>query len=172
MNMGFLIARISGGAFGVVLALAAFILQLLIRRKNLPALWIRIIAAAGAAGGVFLFAATLRNVLRYAPGISSLITVSVPLLGYALALIVHFVLIFSSAGRPKALRVLSSTLAAALILTLQLGLSLFNLLRNWNNLNRGMKEFLYIQLLALVFIVLSALLFWINFGKARKFAAS
>jgi hypothetical protein len=169
------IARISGGALGVIFALLAFILQWLIRRSKLPALGVRIISAAGAIGGIYIIAATVRNLLRYAAGVSSIITVSAPFLAFALALTVHFILILLnapdlSAPDPKPRRILSSNLTVALLVSLQLAFALFNLIRNWNNLTHGMKEFLYLQLLALVFIIITALLFWISFGKTKAFA--
>jgi hypothetical protein len=167
--VGFLIARISGSAEGLFFALYAFILHLLIGKiKKFPPLAARILAAIGALGGLFIFISTLRNVLTYAIGVSSIITVFTPILLYAAALIIHFILLFLTANRPGAARVTGSALAAALALSLQLALAAFNLIRNWNNLNRGMKEFLYIQLLSFALILISAVLFWIVFALAKK----
>jgi hypothetical protein len=167
--MGFLIARISGFAIGVVFALVAFILQLLIRKKNLPVRAVRIISAIGALGGIYLFVSTLGNVLKYDIGLSSIITVFSPLLVYALVLTLHFIIIFTSAGHPKAWRVFSSTLTVSMVVSIQLGFALFNLIRNWNNLSRGMLEFLYLQLVGLILILITAVLFWIGFAGTRKF---
>lgn len=167
--MAFLIARISGFAIGLVFALVAFILQLLIRKKNLPPLALRIISVLGAAGGLYLFVSTLQNVLKYTIGLSSILTVFAPLLVYAIVLTLHFIIVFTSASRPKAWRVFSSTLTVSVVVSIQLGFALFNLIRNWNNLSRGMMEFLYLQLVGLALIVFTALLFWINFAGARKF---
>jgi hypothetical protein len=166
--MAFFLARVSGGALGVIFALLAFILQWLIRRFKLSVPLTQIISAIGAIGGIYIIVTTVRNLLRYAAGISSIVTVWTPFLAFALGLTVHFILIFLSAPDPKSRRILGSNLAVAALVSLQLAFALFNLIRNWNNLTRGMKEFLYIQLLALVFIIISALLFWISFGKTMR----
>jgi hypothetical protein len=165
--MGFLIARISGGAIGLVLALFAFIVQVLIRRKKLPALLVRIISGIGAVGGIYLFAATVQNILKYTIGLSSLLTVFAPLLVYGVVLTVHFIVLFT--GKPKSRLTASSTLTVSAVVSVQLGLALFNLIRNWNNLSHGMKEFLYIQLIGLFTIILTALLFWLSFFRTKKF---
>jgi hypothetical protein len=171
--MNFLIARISGSALAAVLALIAFVLQLLVRKDKLqgsllPTLWIRIISGVGAAGALYIFAATIGNMLKYPIGTSSLITVFAPLLAYTLALTVHFALVFLAAKTPKPGRVTRTTLVAAVIVSIQLALGLSNLIRNWNNFTHGMVEFLYIQLVYLVVVVISATLFWISFFKSKK----
>jgi hypothetical protein len=168
--MGFLIARISGSAVAVVLALIAFVLQLLVRKGRLPVPGVRIIAGLGAAGALYVLGATIGNVLKYTIGVSSLLTVFLPLAAYSLALAVHFALVFSTAGT-KSWLVTDSTLAAAAIVSLQEALGLFNLLRNWNNFTHGMIEFLYIQLAYLVVVAVSVALWWITFATTKKFAA-
>jgi hypothetical protein len=171
--MGLFIARISDGALGVLFVLLAFVLQALIRRSKLPALGVRILSAAGALGGAYSIIATVRNLLRYAAGVSSIVTVSIPFLAFVLALTIHFLIIFSSAPNPKVWRLPYSGLAVAILSSLQLAFALCNLTRNWNNLTRGgMKEYLYLQLLALAFIIIDVLLFWIIFGKTRNFVKS
>jgi hypothetical protein len=173
--LGFLIARISGSAIGLIVALYAFVLQILNRRGKLPPIAVRVLAFVGVLGGLFIFLSTLRSVLTYAIGASSIITVFAPILVYAAALIVHFVLVFLAvpktgqehSGAP-ALRVSGSTLAVAVAVSLQLALAVFNLIRNWNNLNRGMKEFLYIQALSFVLILISAVFIWIAFTLTKK----
>jgi hypothetical protein len=167
--MGFLIVRISGSALTAVLALIAFVLQLLIRKNKLPALWVRIISGLGAAGALYVIAATIGNVIKYASSVSSILTVFLPLSVYALAMAVHFMLVFSAAKTPKLRRIALSTLAAAGIVSIQLALGLFNLIRNWNNFTHGMIEFLYIQLVYLALVAISVTLFWINFFKTKKF---
>jgi hypothetical protein len=174
--MGFLIARISGSAIAAVLALIAFVLQLLFRKsKPLPASLVRVISGLGAAGALYVFAATVGNVLKYTPGVSSLLTVFLPLLAYALALAVHFIIVFVTANwrtkgddarKPRSIAF--STLAASIIVSIQLALALFNLIRNWNNFTHGMIEFLYIQLVYLILIIISVVLFWINFAKSNR----
>jgi hypothetical protein len=173
--MGFLIARISGSALAAVLALIAFILQLLIRKDKLPALWVRVISGLGAVGALYVLIATIGNVLKYTIGVSSLLTVFVPLLVHALVLAVYFALVFSTAKwreASKPYRIARPTLAVAVVVSIQLALGLFNLIRNWNNFTHGMIEFLYIQLVYLILIVISVTLFWINFAQTKKFAAS
>ncbi|MDR3283878.1 MAG: hypothetical protein LBS97_01720 [Treponema sp.] len=167
--MGFFIARFSGSSLAAVLALIAFVLQLLIRKKKLPVLWIRIISGLGAAGALYVLGATIGNVLKYPIGVSSLITIFAPLSAYTLALAVHFALIFLAAKTPKTSRVTYTTLAAAVVVSIQLALGLFNLIRNWNNFTRGNSQFLSIQLVYLVVVVISVALFWINFIKTKTF---
>ncbi|MDR0707584.1 MAG: hypothetical protein LBF60_06890 [Treponema sp.] len=168
--MGLFIARISGGALGALFVLFAFALHTLIRRTKLSAVWLRILSAAGALGGAYIIIAAVRNLLRYAAGVSSVITVSAPFLAFAVALTIHFLIILSTAPNPRVWRLPYSGLAVAILSSLQLAFALFNLIRNWNNLTRGgMKEYLYLQLLALAFIIIDVLLFWIIFGKARNF---
>lgn len=168
--MGLFIARISGGAGGVLLALFAFILRILVRRSKLPLIWLRLLSAAGVLGGAYIIFATVRNLLRYSSGVSSLITVSAPFLAFVLALSVHFLVLLLNAQNPGGWRIPYSCLVTAILASVQLALALSNLGRNWNNLTRGgMKEYLYIQFLALGFIIIDALLFWIGFLKTRGF---
>jgi hypothetical protein len=165
--MAFFIARISGGALCLVFTLLAFVLQRLIGKSKLSALTVRIISAIGIAGGLYIITAAVRNLLRYPAGISSVITVWAPLLLFALGLALHFALVLWDAPSPNSGRMPVFNLTAALPASLQLAFALFNLIRNWNNLTRGMKEFLYIQLLALAFIAVNTILFWISYRKAR-----
>jgi hypothetical protein len=128
----------------------------------------------GAVGALYVFAATVGNVLKYTPGVSSLITVFLPLLAYALALAVHFVIVFSTANwrkgndAHKPQGIAFSTLAVSIVVSIQLALALFNLIRNWNNFTHGMIEFLYVQLVYLILIIISVVLFWINFAKSKN----
>jgi hypothetical protein len=168
--MGFLIARISGSAVAVVLALIAVVLQLLVRKGRLPVLGVRIISGIGTLGALYVLGATIGNVLRYTIGVSSLLTVFLPLVAYSLALAVHFALVFATANTAKHWLVTDSILAAAAIVSLQLLLGLFNLLRNWNNFTHGMIQFLYIQVVYLVVVVVSVALLWVTFAKAKKHA--
>ncbi|MDR3146700.1 MAG: hypothetical protein LBU21_10510 [Treponema sp.] len=169
--MGLFIARISGGALGVLLIVFAFVLQILFRRTKLPVIGLRILSAIGIIGGVYIIFSSVRNLLRYTAGVSSVVTVSAPFLAFALALTIHFLMILLSASNPRVWRIPCSGLTVAILASLQLVFALFNLIRNWNNLTRGgMKEYLYIQLLALAFIVVDVLLSLILFVRTKQFA--
>jgi hypothetical protein len=169
--LGLFIARISSSALGVLFVVFAFILQILFRRTKLPVIGLRILSAIGIIGGAYIIASSIRNLLRYATGVSSIVTVSAPFLAFALALTIYFLVILLSASNPRVWRIPCSGLTVAILASLQLVFALFNLIRNWNNLTRGgMKEYLYIQLLALVFIIVDVLLFLIIFIRTKQFA--
>jgi hypothetical protein len=166
--LGFIISRISGGALGIVLALAAFILQLLIRRVKFPALAVRIIATASTITAVYTAVITIQNLLKFPPRISSLITVSLPLLLYILGLAALFVLLFIRPQESRSIKTAHANGAVAIIAAVQFAFLLFNLIRNWNNFTRGMLEFLYIQILLLVITGITVLLFWLSYRASRK----
>lgn len=168
--MGLFIARISGGALGVLFTVLAFVLQVFIRRGKVPLVALRVFSAAGVAGSIYIIFITVQNLLRYAGGVSSIVTVSAPFLAFVVALTIHFFVILLSLPKVRGKGLLNSVLVTALLASLQGAFALFNLMRKWNNLTRGgMKEYLYIQLLALAFIIIDILLFWINFRKMQSF---
>jgi hypothetical protein len=139
--MGFIVSRIVGPAIGLVLALAAFILQLLIRKGKLPAIVTRIIAAVGLAFSGYTVGYTAANLLKYPSRLSRIITVSAPLILYTLSAAVLFCIIFLNPQKPKP-AVAAANLAVTLFAGLQFCLLTFNLIRNWKNLTVGMVEWL------------------------------
>ncbi|MDR1127747.1 MAG: hypothetical protein LBL20_00410 [Treponema sp.] len=172
--MGFFIARVSGALLALVLALLAFVLQAILRaglRKNGAAPagpGLPVFSAIGAAGALYVFAATVLNLIKYRSGISSIVTVSAPLLLFSAALTVNFIVLFAGAAKPDMRRLAVSGFWAALAAALQFALLVFNLVLRWNNFTRGMAEYLYIQILLLVVAAISTALFFITFFKLKE----
>lgn len=175
--MGFFIARVSGALLGLVLTLLAFVLEAVFRaglRKNgaVPiGPGLRLFSALGAAGALYIFISTALNLIKYRSGISSIVTVSAPLLLFSVSLAANFVALLANAARPDIRRLAVSGLCAALASALQFALLVLNLGLRWNNFTRGMAEYLYIQILLLAVTAIDTCLFFITFLKLRKTAA-
>jgi hypothetical protein len=173
--MGFFIARVSGALLGLVLALLAFVLQAVLRAglrkrgavKTGPALLL--FSVLGAAGAFYILAATVLNLIKYRSGVSSIVTVSAPLLVFSAALGANFIALCVCADKPGARPLAVSGLWAALASALQFALLVLNLALRWNNFTRGMAEYLYIQILLLAVTAISTGLFFIGFFKMKKF---
>jgi hypothetical protein len=160
--MGIFIARVSGELVALVLALLSFFLQLLMRRKHQPQTAVRVVSGIGAAGGVFIIGNTISGLLTYGSRLSSIITVTVPLFLFAIAVAAHFVILAVRGAKPPALNIVP-----ALASTLQLAFFLFNTVRNWNNWTHGMREFFYLQIVLVVLSAVVALLFWLSYRKEK-----
>ena len=172
--MGFFIARVSGALLGLVLVLLAFVLEAVLRarlRKNnaVPAgPGLRLFSALGAAGTLYIFISTALNLVKYRSGISSIVTVSAPLLLFSVSLAANFVVLWVDAVKADIRRITVSGLCAAIASALQFALLAFNLALRWNNFTRGMAEYLYIQILLLTLAAINAGLFFIIFFKLKK----
>jgi hypothetical protein len=171
--MGFFIARVSGALLGLVLALLAFVLQTVLRarlRKNDAARigpGLTVFSVLGAAGAVYVFVITVLNLLKYRSGLSSIATVSAPLLLFSAALAANFTMLFVGAAKPDTGRLALSGFASALTGALQFALLILNLGLRWNNFTRGMPEYLYIQVLLLAIAAINTGLFFITFFKLK-----
>jgi hypothetical protein len=176
--MGFFIARVSGALLGLVLVVLAFVLQAVLRarlRKNSvvpsgPGL--KLFSALGAAGAFYIFISTALNLIKYRSGVSSIVTVSAPLLLFSVALAANFVVLCVNQAKGDIRRLAVSGLCAALASALQFALLAFNLALRWNNFTHGMAEYLYIQILLLALAAINTGLFFIIFFKLKKTAAS
>ena len=175
--MGFFIARVSGALLRLILALLTFVLQAVLRarlRKNGAAPagpGLPVFSTLGAAGARYIFVSTELNLIKYRSGVSSIATVSAPLLLFSAALTANFIVLFVSAVKPDTRRLTVSGLCAALASALQFTLLAFNLALRWNNFTHGMAEYLYIQILLLALAAINAGLFFIIFFKLKKAAA-
>jgi hypothetical protein len=172
--MGFFIARVSGALLAFVLSLFALVLRGLLRgrlknKKGESAVF-SVFAALGAAGAVYIAAAAIINLFKYASGSSSIATVTAPLLLFAVLLAVHFALLCGRQRRPGLLA--ASSLWAALAALLQCALLLFNLVLRWNNFTRGMLEYLYIQILISALSAGTAFMFLFGFFSLKKTAGA
>ncbi|GHT80093.1 hypothetical protein FACS1894130_10660 [Spirochaetia bacterium] len=165
--MGFIIARVAGVAIGLALALAAFILQLLIRKVKLPVIVTRIIAAAGLVFSLYTVITTVVNLLKFHSRLISVITVSAPLILYALGAAILFCVIFLNPHKPKP-AVVTVNLAVTLFACLQFCLHIFNLVRNWKNFSVGMTEWRTIQILVVVIAAVTLLLFVFSYRGVRR----
>jgi hypothetical protein len=171
--MGFFIARVSGALLGLVLALLAFVLQTVLRARLRkkgavpagPAL--AVFSALGAGGAVYILVTTALNLLKYRSGLSSIATVSAPLLLFSAALAANFIVLFAGAAKPDTGRLAVSGFVAALASALQFALLILNLGLRWNNFTRGMAEYLYIQVLLLAIAAINTGLFFIAFFKMK-----
>ncbi|MDR2245358.1 MAG: hypothetical protein LBE17_01585 [Treponema sp.] len=163
---------------GLVLVLLAFVLEVVLRvrlRKNNPVPagpGLRSFSVLGAAGALYVFINTALNLTKYRSGISSIVTVSAPLLLFSVSLAANFVVLWVDAVKADIRRLTVSGLCAALASALQFTLLAFNLALRWNNFTHGMAEYLYIQILLLTLAAVNAGLFFIIFFKLKKAAAS
>jgi hypothetical protein len=167
--MNFFLSRAGGALLGLLIALFAFITLLVIRKraakqKGAPIVFVRAVLPVIAALSVFLIVYTLGNILKFNTGAAGLITVSFPLLVYALGVLAFAVLLFVRPER-KINPALPFTAAIAI---LQFALFVFNLLRNWKNFTGGSHLFLYVQILLLTVSALSALLWLTGALKADR----
>jgi hypothetical protein len=160
--MGIFIARVSGELVALVLALVSFFLQVVLRKKpdlsGTGRTVFQIVAGLGAAGGLFIVCNTILGLVTYGSRLSSIITVTSPLLLFAVAVTAHFVTL---AVKRRA----KLNIVPAIAATLQLAFFLFNTIRNWDNWTHGMREFFYIQILLVVLSAVVALLFWLSYRK-------
>jgi hypothetical protein len=163
--MDFFIARVSGALLGLVLALLTFVMEAILRarrRKNATAPagpGLPVFSTLGAAGALYVFVSTVLNLVKYRSGVSSIATVSAPLLLFSAALTANFIVLFVSAVKPDTRRLAVSGFWAALASALQFALLAFNLALRWNNFTRGMAEYLYIQILLLAIAAINTGLF-------------
>ncbi|MDR2433839.1 MAG: hypothetical protein LBD47_04660 [Treponema sp.] len=176
--MGFFIARVSGALLGLVLALLAFVLQALLRArlwKNNPVPagpGLRLFSVFGVVGALYVFISTTLNLVKYRSGLSSIVTVSLPLLLFSASLAANFVVLCVDAAKGDIRRLTVSGLCAALASVLQFMLLAFNLVLRWNNFTHGMAEYLYIQILLLALAAINAGLFFSGFLRLKKTTAS
>jgi hypothetical protein len=176
--MGFFIARVSGALLGLVLALFAFVLEAVFRarlRKNKavpvgPGL--RLLSMFGAAGALYVFISTALNLVKYRSGLSSIVTVSLPLLLFSVSLAANFFVLCVDTAKEGLRRLAVSGLCAALASALQFTLLAFNLALRWNNFTHGMAEYLYIQILLLALAAINSGLFFIIFFRLKKAVAA
>jgi ABC-type Fe3+-siderophore transport system permease subunit len=163
-----LMERISATAVILILALASFILQILLRRFKVPPTLTRILSAVGAVLAVYTLIRPISAIFAIGASPLSIATTHIPAALTSLAIAVHFVVLFLYVGDSTKRITVDSTLWAATISTLYLALVVFNFIRTFGNYANGQPELFYIQIVLTALPVFPPLFFWLSYRSGRK----